>query len=372
MDFPVHEFNGRAIQAAIDAAFAAGGGRVVLSNGSYRCGTLYLKSNVELHLPSGARIEGGSSPDDYDDFFDPACDCCAPEGSRKVLIVAAHAENIAITGSGVIDGMGPCFYDTNVPAGSFFAKPPHPRPRMIQFLDCRFVRLEGVLLKDSPGWTVWLPGCEFVRIHALRIDGCQQMINNDGIDIDDCRNVTISDCTIKTGDDCLVLRAIVRYDGHQPLCRNVVVTNCTLNSRCQAIRVGCPSDGTITDCAFSNLTLRGANGINVNNPRRYLREGCSGNLYLDRISFDHLTMECDNVPVWINVEEGVKLRRLGGLAFSNLQIRARQPILLDGTAETPITDVSFRGVNAELEHDKVFEAHCVRNLRLDDVRLSCF
>lgn len=213
-DYTVTEKTGTAIQAAVDAAHNAGGGRVCLEPGVYLSGTICLKSNVELHLPAGAEIKGYSNPEQYDDFRDPGFDNVSPEGSRKCLIAAAHAENVSITGMGEINGSGPDFYDTAVPAGATFAKPPHPRPRMVQFFDCRNVLFEGVSFVDSPGWTFWLLGCDDVHVSRIRVTGCQQMINNDGIDIDDCRRVTVSDSFFRTGDDCIILRAIRRSPDH--------------------------------------------------------------------------------------------------------------------------------------------------------------
>lgn len=90
-DYTVTEKTGTAIQAAVDAAHNAGGGRVCLEPGVYLSGTICLKSNVELHLPAGAEIKGYSNPEQYDDFRDPGFDNVSPEGSRKCLIAAAHA-----------------------------------------------------------------------------------------------------------------------------------------------------------------------------------------------------------------------------------------------------------------------------------------
>ena len=163
-DFIPKEKTGSAVQTAIDAAHAAGGGRVTLEPGVYLSGTIYLKSNVELHIPAGSKIQGFDTPDQYDDISDPELVNIAPEGSRKVLLAALHAENIAVTGQGEIDGQGPKFYDTNVPAGTAFAKPPHPRPRMVQFFDCRNVKFEDVSFTDSPGWTFYLLNCEGVHV----------------------------------------------------------------------------------------------------------------------------------------------------------------------------------------------------------------
>ena len=162
-DFPVDvSAEGRpgAVQAAIDAAHAAGGGRVVVRKGIHPCGTLHLKSNVELHLEEGAVVQGGTRPEDYEDIIDPLVDI-APEKSRKVFLASIDATNVAVTGIGMFDGRGVNFYDQTIkPGARFFSKPPIPRPRMVQFFRCKGVRFEGVTLKDSPGWTVWLRECE--------------------------------------------------------------------------------------------------------------------------------------------------------------------------------------------------------------------
>ncbi len=372
-DYIVQGRTGEAIQAAIDLAHQAGGGRVCLEPGTYLSGTIHLKSNVELHLPAGAKLKGYSDPERYEDFSDPDLGGLAPEKSRKCLIVAAHAENIAITGRGEINGSGPDFYDhsTAKSDSAFWAKPAHPRPRMIQFLDCRNVLFEGVSFVDSPVWTFWLIGCEDVQITRIRITGCQQMINNDGIDIDDCRRVTVSDSFFRTGDDCIILRAHRRLPGQQAICEDVVVTNCVLNSRCQGIRIGCPSDDTIRRCTFSNITFKGSgNSININNPVRYLGKGSTGYLDLRDLVFSNFVIESERVPVWINVEETVRLRHLGDMTFTNFRIKAKDPIRLEGSTETTISDIRFNEIVCESTTSQAIVANRVTRLSLNQVTVS--
>ena len=185
MEYFVSEKNGNAIQKAIDLAASAGGGKVTLEPGVYPSGTIRLKSNIELHIPAGAVILGFPDPEKYDDFRHPGLDSVTPENSRKCLIACADCENVSITGRGEINGQGCLFFDQNVPAGTPFEKPSWPRPRMIQFFRCRNLLFEGVSFIDSPNWTFWLSGCEDVRISRIRISGCKQICNNDGIDIDE-------------------------------------------------------------------------------------------------------------------------------------------------------------------------------------------
>ena len=371
MDYIVSEKSGAAIQQAIDRAAQAGGGRVVLEPGVYLSGTLYLRSNIDLHIPAGAKILGEPTPDRYDDFRHPGFDSVAPDGSRKCLIACAECENVSITGQGEIDGNGPLFYDRNVPPGAVFAKPPHPRPRMVQFYRCRNVLFEGVSFLDSPGWTFWLIACEDVHVSRIRIIGCQQMINNDGIDIDSCRRVTVSDSFFRTGDDCLILRAIRRSPEEPSICEEVTVTNCVLDSACQGIRIGCPSDDTIRNCSFSNIIFRGTgNGIVSVHPYRYLRKDCHGYLQVSDLLFENFDITTERSALVIFCEGAIQLRGLERLTFRNFRIRAKQPFQLEGNAATTLRDLRFSGISGTVEHDVPFIIHQVSRLKLDDIELS--
>ena len=371
-DFIPTEKTGKAIQTAIDAANQAGGGRVVLEPGIYHSGTIYLKSNVELHIPAGSKILGFDNPEKYDDVNDPALVNISPEGSRKVLLAALHAENIAVTGQGEINGQGPKFYNTDVPDGEVFSKPPHPRPRMVQFFNCTNVKFEDVSFTDSPGWTFLLLDCEDVHVHRIRVTGCQQMVNNDGLDIISCKRVTVSDSFFRTGDDSIIVRAIRKFQNDHAVCEDVTITNCVLDSWCQGIRIGCPSDDTIRRCAFSNITFRGrGNGINIDNPVRYLTKKWqdSGFMDLRDMVFTNFVIETERSPIRISVEDGVKLKYIGNMTFSNFRIRSKQPILLQGNAETLIEKIRFSEISLETSDHQAIRSEYVRKLDLNQVEL---
>ena len=371
-DFIPTEKTGKAIQTAINAANQAGGGRVVLEPGIYHSGTIYLKSNVELHIPAGSKILGFDNPEMYDEVNDPALVNISPEGSRKVLLAALHAVNIAVTGQGEINGLGPKFYDTNVPAGEVFPKPPHPRPRMVQFFNCKNVKFEDVSFTDSPGWTFLLLDCEDVHVHRIRVTGCQQMVNNDGLDIISCKRVTVSDSFFRTGDDSIIVRAIRKFQNDHAVCEDVTITNCVLDSWCQGIRIGCPSDDTIRRCAFSNITFRGrGNGINIDNPVRYLTKKWkdSGFMDLRDMVFSNFFIETERSPIRISVENGVKLKYIGNMTFPNFRIRSKQTILLQGNAETAIEKIRFNEISLETSDHQAIRSEYVRKLDLNQVEL---
>lgn len=365
--------NTAAIQKAIDACHAAGGGRVVCGSGAFLTGSIRLKSGVDLHLEQACRLLGSTHLADYADFEAPGFRGeFAPENSCKSLIRAYDAEDIAITGPGEINANGLAFFNTSeFQWDIFFKKPLTERPRIFMAFRCRRVRLEDVALIDSPSWTVWLMKCEDVRVHHIAISADQRMINNDGIDFDACRNVILSDSRFKTADDCIVLRSIQEVFDEPAVCENVTVSNCVLDSWCQGIRVGCPGDGVIRNCTFDNLVITGlGNGIVFNNPRRYLPEGSQGSADIRNILFSNVVIDCKHAPIKMDVDAGVALSHMGGVSFSNFRIKSGTPIVIQGSPETIIRDVSFSNVEIETSGaDAIICRHC-QGVKFTNVELS--
>ena len=370
-DFVPEARTGAAIQKAIDAAAAAGGGRVALERGVvYPSGTLYLRSRVELNVPEGTVILGGGSPADYDDVDDPRIER-RPEKSAKVFIACLDAHDVAITGKGVIDGQGPKFYDVNsLVWGRFYAKPPHPRPRMIEFFNCRDVRFEDVTFKDSPGWTCWLRKCENFTAERVKIVADQKMINNDGFHVDSCRHVRLRGCDLRTGDDCVVMRAIRTPGGETLVCEDMVVENCTLNSACQCIRLSCPSDGIIRNGVFRNLKMGGVNGVVSAHPVRYLLDGEHGSCSMESITVEDCEIDVSGSAISFSVEPGCRLRDFGNVTFRRIRLKSGKALTLAGTGDTPLRNVVFEDVSGIVEAERPIEMSSVEGIRFDrfDVR----
>ena len=370
MQLTVTEKNGSAIQRAIDEVHTSGGGRVILENGIYQSGTIYLKSNVELNVPAGAVIQGYDDYTMYDDFAHPDYPV-TPENSRKALIVACNAENIAITGKGEINGQGPAFYDTDVPPGRFFNRPSTPRPRLIQMFGCKNVTLTDITLIDSPGWTMWMVNCCYVHVSRIRIEGCQQMMNNDGFDMDACSHITISDSFFKTGDDCLVLRAIRRKKEEPAICEYVTVTNCLLDSPCQGIRLGCPSDDTIRHCRFSDITFNGrGTAILSQHPPRYLRKDDTGYADIHDISFNNFDIQANGFAIYLKCMEGINIRGISKMSFSNFRIKSRQPILIEGHADAVFSDITLNNISGTVADESPLIIKFCRNVKINNVDLT--
>jgi polygalacturonase len=323
----------KAIQAAIDACSEAGGGRVWFSPGRYLCGTVFLKSGVTLHLEAGAVLLGSTNLADFPSTI-PAFRSYTDNYTETSLIYAEKAENIGISGRGKIDGQGKAY------------KGPYKvRPYMIRIIECRNVLVEDVAIVDSPMWVQHYLGCEDVVLRGLRVHSLVNA-NNDGIDIDCCRRVRISDCDINSGDDAIVLKSTAGV-----ACTDVVVTNCVVRSACNGLKLGTESNGGFENILFSNCTIYDTRlaGIAV--------EMVDGGV-LDRVQFHNIAMNGAGAPIFVRLgnrarpyKEGMEKPGMGQMR--NVQISNVQAIRC-GPVGCSITGLP---------------GHMVENVTLSDVRL---
>lgn len=162
------------------------------------------------------------------------------------LIVAVEQKNVVIEGRGTIDGEGNYWMNENDTIPGYpntedrDYKPNPERPgQMIFFCECEDVRVSDVRLVNGPYWHLFLHGCTRAVLHGLRIAGDRPRWTNDGIDLDCCSEVTVSDCVIDVGDDALTLRGNDEPLKNKKGCENITVTNCILRShRDYGIRIG--------------------------------------------------------------------------------------------------------------------------------------
>lgn len=237
-------------QSLIDACSEAGGGEVVIPPGVHVTGGLILRSNVFLRLSPGAILEGSGRIADYTKnrvhlFTD------AVGGERgHALIFAEDARNIGISGPGTIDGNGLHF------------KGQTHRPMLLRFVRCRGIRIRDITLKDSAAWVQHYLDCEDLLIDGVTVDSLH-CSNNDGVNLDGCRRVTVSNCRINSKDDGLTLKTTT-----DAVCANITITNCTITSKCNGIKIGTESKSafrniTITNCALHEVRLCGIEVLSV-------------------------------------------------------------------------------------------------------------
>ena len=365
-----------AIQKTIDACNKDGGGTVEVPPGTFLTGTISLKSNVNLHLESGAVLLGSPNINDYRAYTLPQY----PEyGTNHYgILYTEGAENVALTGLGTIDGNDPAYFDvtrakkidtvttrytrqrnnyrhvaSGIGDGPWEPKEPRPR-QMVIFARCKNVRLTDVSLLRSPFWTLHFSDCDAVLVSSIRLWSSLLAPNADGIDITSSSNVTVTGCDIRTGDDAL---AIVGYDHHfeipgfsgqRHVSENIIVSNCNLQSYSSGIRIGFLDQNTVRNVTVSNVNITNSTrGIGI-----FLRdEGSLENLTFTNINIDTHLRTGDwwgnGEPIHISAirgKENVKLGHIRNVRFDNITCRGENGILVYGTPESIIEGLSFRHV----------------------------
>jgi len=236
--------NTKAIQSAIDQCHGQGGGTVFVPAGRFRTGTLILRSNVSLQLDAGAVILGSTELQDYPEIYPAFRSYTDVNYVDKSLIYAEQAENISICGRGTIDGQGESdVFD--LPGRENYKK----RPYLVRMVACHNILISGISLINSPMWVQHYLACEDLVIEGIRVKSLVNH-NNDGIDIDCCSRVRISNCDINSGDDAIVLKATAPKD-----CERITINNCILRSRCNAFKLGTESTGGFRDILVNNCVI---------------------------------------------------------------------------------------------------------------------
>ena len=235
-----------AIQHAIDACHAQGGGRAVLPAGTYVSGTIFLKDRVELHLAAGAVLRGSGSADDFP-LQHPAYRSYHDRNGYAALIYAEKASDIAITGEGTIDGNNGVWRRHAAVKGG---GDDDGRPRNILFASCRNIRVARVTLLNAVMWNQHYLDCEDGLIEGVTVSSFGRP-NNDGIDLDGCRRFVVRDCDMDSDDDCLTLKST----GLAP-CDDIAVSNCTFRSHCNAIKTGTESSGGFRNIRISHCDVK--------------------------------------------------------------------------------------------------------------------
>lgn len=242
--------NASAIQKAIDEASFSGGGKVIIPAGNFCSGSIKLKNNVELHLQLGARLLGSTKIKDYGN----------PDAEGHALVAAIHQKNISITGDGVIDGQAPELIKdlfVMLQAGEItdkqwlFKRPTeYCRPKLVEFVDCKEIKVTNVKLTNSAEWVFNLLRCENVVVDRIHVESTAYW-NNDGIDISDSKNVKVTNCFVNAADDGICLKSERGGD----MCENIYIADCTIRSSASAFKIGTASHGGFKNIVVRNLFI---------------------------------------------------------------------------------------------------------------------
>ncbi|MEM1121534.1 MAG: glycoside hydrolase family 28 protein [Bacteroidota bacterium] len=379
-------FDSRAgIMAAIAAASKVGSGRVVLPTGTYFSeGPIHLESNINLHLEEGARLFFSSNDKSYLPLVKVRW-----EGTvcwnYSPLIYAIDKENIAITGTGEIDGnardwsmewrkvqkpdknrlrqmgndtipenqrvFGTGFLDLDGDGkddGFGDGQQHYLRPTLIEFYNCQNILLDGVTVKNSPFWTVHPIFSKNVTIKNLKVYG--GYLNDDGIDPDSCEDVLIEGCYIETEDDAISIKAGRDQDAwNRPKSKNILIRNCQLNSGVNSFCVGSEMSGGVENVFVEDChILSGKHGLNFK--CNLDRGGQVQNIFLRNITMDTVKQAMFIFRMDYHGYRGNNFpTKFNNFYASNIQCKTVEqlPFKIVGVAAEPISRVLLNNITID-------------------------
>lgn len=382
-----------AIQSAIDACAAAGGGTVLFPPGDYTSGTIELRSRVRLWLEAGATIHSAKGKASF---------------PKEALLFGQDLEHIAVEGFGTVDGHAayewrendiedryiyPNLVLTRAAGKSLRRSFPTPDSagHLVRLVRCRDVQFRTISLLRSPSWTMHLWGCERVVIDGVFIQtSLSDGVWADGIDPDGCRDVRISNCTIETGDDALVFYSTNLFGPARP-CEDITVTNCRLTSSSSAIKFCDGNQNCVRRVAIDNCVITNSN--------RGIAFMVFDGGYVSDVAISNIVIECtrrdwfwwgDGDPIHFNVKRRTEIDpnypadkdlpagSIRNVSIRNVVARGMGSSLLTGHASSPLENISIDGLDLHLSCDPAapyektrhaLELSHAKNIQLRNVRV---
>lgn len=370
--------NTEAFAKAIDALSKKGGGKLVVPQGVWHTGPIVLKSNIELHLKSGAVILFAA-----DESLYPIIETSFEGLDTRRLqspIYAKGATNIAITGNGVIDGNGQYWRpvkkgkvtashwksllaipgsqelkkDYWVPSAGYAkgeqganmnvpnaqteeewnAIKRFLRPVMISFVQCKNVMLKGLIFQNSPAWNLHPLMCENVIIDKVLVRNPSYAQNGDALDLESCKNALIINSRFDAGDDGICIKSGKDADGRRRgiPCENVVVDGCTVFAGHGGFVVGSEMSGGVKNIMVENCQFLGTDvGLRFKSTRG--RGGIVENIYINKVSMTDIKTDAITFNMYY-----------GGKSVAEMLADGDNP---DNTTKMPVTEETpiFRNIH---------------------------
>ena len=242
--------NTASLQAAIDFISSNGGGRLLLKGGDFVSGTIYLKSDVTIHIEEGSRLLGSLNPWDY---------VRDPDAKWTSFIFSIRQKNIGITGGGEINcrgflvatkGVDYCHLGLIDDPLKLDRLQEGKRPENIHFFKCENITVTGITLRDPASWNQQYDKCRNILVDGVKVDA-KSYWNNDGIDIVDCSDVVIRNCDFDAADDVYCFKSHSK-DG---VSENILVENCRGRSSANGIKFGTYTLGKFKHFRFKNMYI---------------------------------------------------------------------------------------------------------------------
>lgn len=332
-----HTKNTRAFADAIKACAEAGGGRVVVPAGMWLTGAIEFKSNLNLHLEQGAVIQFSEDYEDYpliqSTWEDrPRVQCMSP-------LYANGLENVAITGQGIIDGAGQAWRPVkkfkmterqwkeliasggvlndagdmwwptkealngprilaslqrkdDVTLEDYASVRSYLRPVMVALIQCKNVLLDGPTFQNSPAWNIHPLLCENVIVRNINVRNPWYSQNGDGLDLESCRNVIVTNCRFDVGDDAICLKSGRDEYGRRrgKPSERILISDCTVYHGHGGFVIGSEMSGGVRNIFVFNCTFIGTDvGLRFKSTRG--RGGIVENIFIEDIRMTNIATE---------------------------------------------------------------------------------
>ncbi len=361
-----HTLDSPYFNIAIDSCVAHGGGTVYVPAGNYLCGSIRLKSNVNLHLAPGSKIIAAPASmkayDEAEPFEGPQYQDGGHTYFHNSLIWAENQENVSITGQGMIDGDGLSRMDNeqagNITKGGSIGT----GDKAIALKLCRNVLIRDITIFRGGHFAIIMTGCDRGTIDNVTID-----TNRDGIDIDACKYVTLSNTKVNTPhDDALVLKS--SYALKRPVvCEHILISNCLVTGFklgtfldgtrvpekvgwvCGRIKLGTESNGGYRDITITGCTTMYSSGLAFEE----VDQGRMENITVSNIAMNHV----HHYPIYITTgcrnrgPKEVKEPSYGGnINISNVVVQNSDSlagIIITGMKGAPLRNISLSNIRIE-------------------------
>jgi polygalacturonase len=289
-----------ALQRALDACGAAGGGLVLVPPGIYLTGSLSLRSCTHLHLAPGAVLLASARIEDFPPM--KARDEGIERTIHSALLVGVDLHDVAISGTGTIDGQGEPWWkaDEAIRKLRVAAKLPReaenpegsplrwPRPRLINFIRCRKTSVAGITLKDGPAPNIHFTYCEDAWVDGVSVHQARAARGTDGVIVDSSKHVRITGSFLSCGSDCVGIKSGYNEEGRRigRPSEDVVIANCHMvHSSASGVAIGSESAGGVRNVVISDCVMQDClSGVFIRSPRG--RGGVVENVRVSNVVMD--------------------------------------------------------------------------------------
>ena len=357
------------IQKAIDACAAAGGGTVLFPPGDYTSGTLHLRSHVHVQVEAGATVFASRDPQAYDTNLIP---------SKAALFYGDKLDDVSLAGQGTLDGQAEYEWREDDFEHTFdhktlmqklgksilrsFPKDFPKRdilPHLLWLGRSTNIQVTGLKLLHSPSWNIALYGCERARFDGLYVySSLKEAVWADGIDLDGCKNINISNCNIETGDDCVVFISADPWGPALP-CENITVSHCRLSSASAGVKFSEGNSVRIRNVWVTDTVL-----TNVN--RGFVFANTLGGEISD-VLLANLTIDCNRFDwFWSGDAQPFYFR------ITRVSELTHEPPKPNEAAPGSIRNVTIRNVIARAKGSSLFHGHAeswIDGLTIENLKL---